>query len=489
MTVTLSISSSAIFFPQEQCRCVTRFGRKKGLLQKPFSAVASFRASPKLVIKCRNSSSSSSSSNIVMVWGSFFSLFQEFGVEEGQTQLLLDKNPSLRFASLESLRSRLRSLQSAGIDGFALCRLIAKRADILTAEQIGALLCYMRDDLKGQIKPVKLERLLTYTEPQFFVGFAEKVEMLFNHGIPREELPHVLNNVNLIKVFCHKPAKEIERTILYLNHFGGVDLIVRRPALLNLDLKTQLIPRIMFFTELSGGDESATGAVLRKLPSVLAYSTEHLRSHAEFFRSSVGLTDPEIFKIVLVYPNVFSVSKARKLRPRVEFLKQCGLNSMDIFRFLIKAPLFLSLSFKENLCTKLGFLVKIGYKYRTKELALALGAATRTSCENLQKVIMVFLSYGLSYDDIVSMSKKHPQILQYNYESLEKKMEYLIEEMGREIGELLAFPAFLGYKLDDRIKHRYEEKKKLIGEGMSLNKLLSVSTERFSKKRKNPVPI
>ncbi|XP_042480505.1 transcription termination factor MTERF8, chloroplastic-like [Macadamia integrifolia] len=239
----------------------------------------------------------------------------------------IGEEPPLRFATLESVRSRLRYLQLAGIDGFSLCRLIAKRPKILTAEQIGVVICFLMDDLKGQIEPVTLERLLNFTEIQFFVGFAGKVELLFNQGIAKEEIPHVLNNIHL-KVFCHKPAEEIERAILYLNHFDGVDLIVRRPPLLNLDLETQLIPRTMILTELSGGDQSATGAVLRKLPSVLTYSTEHLRSHVEVFRSSVGLTDPEIFKIVLLYPNVFSVSKDRRLRLRVEFLKQCGLNSV-----------------------------------------------------------------------------------------------------------------------------------------------------------------
>ncbi|XP_042480694.1 transcription termination factor MTERF8, chloroplastic [Macadamia integrifolia] len=486
MTVTLpAISSSPTFFRQEQCCCVSRFSRTTGLPQKPFSAPVCFRASTKLVMIQCNNSSSSSSSNIFTEWGLFLPLFQEFGFEEGQTQVLFEKNPGLRFETLESLGSRLCFLQSAGLDGFALCRLIAKRPDILTAEEIRELY-----NLKGQIEPVKLERLLTVTEPQYFVGFAGKVELLLNHGIPRENLPHILNNVNLTKVFCHKSANEIEQTILYLKHFGGVDLIIRRPAILNLDFETQLVPRIMFLTELSGGDENATGAVLLKLPSVLAYTTEHLQSHAEFFRSFVGLTDPEIFKIVLVYPNVFSASKDRKLQPRVEFLMECRLNSIDIFRFLIKAPLFLGLSFRENLSKKLVFLLKIGYKYRTKELALALGAVTRTSCENMQKVINVFLTYGLDYSEILAMSKKHPQILQYNCESLQKKVEYLIEDMGREIGELLDFPAFLGYKLDARIKHRYEEKKKIIGEGMSLNKLLSVSTERFSKKKKKcPVPM
>ncbi|CAA6655876.1 unnamed protein product [Spirodela intermedia] len=77
------------------------------------------------------------------------------------------------------------------------------------------------------------------------------------------------------------------------------------------------------------------------------------------------------------------------------------------------------------------------------------------------------------------MSRRHPQVLQYNYESLEEKLEYLVGEMERDVEELLAFPAFLGYKLDDRIKHRYEVKKEVRGKGMSLNKLLSVSAERF----------
>ncbi|RVW89003.1 Transcription termination factor MTERF8, chloroplastic [Vitis vinifera] len=271
------------------------------------------------------------------------------------------------------------------------------------------------DTGEGKIEPAQICRLLKAAEPRFLVGFDGKVRLLVHHGIPQERIAHVLNNVNLTRAIC-----------------------------------------------LNGGDDAATGVVLRKLPAILRYSEEHLGSHVEFLRSFAGLSDQEIFKIVCVFPNVFSASKERKLNPRIDFLKQCGLNSYDIFRFLIKAPLFLGLSFEENLVYKLSLLVKIGYQYRTRELAIAMGAVTRTSCENLQKVIGLFLSYGLSCEDIVAMSNKHPQILQYNPTSLKEKIEYLIEDMGREVDELLAFPAFLGYKLDDRIKHREilkEEKK------------------------------
>ncbi|PQP93072.1 transcription termination factor MTERF8 chloroplastic [Prunus yedoensis var. nudiflora] len=335
----------------------------------------------------------------------------------------------------------------------------------------------------GKIEPPQLKRLFGTTEARFLVGFDKKVRLLLHRGVPREKIFDVLNKLNLYKALCLKSVEEIERTITFLSRFGGIDLIVRRPTLLNYDLDTQLVPRVGFLTELSGGDEDATGTLLGKLPAILSYTVDHTKGHVELLRSLAGLTDEQIFKFLLVFPNVVSASRERKLRPRIHFLKQCGLSSNDIYKFLIKAPLFLGLSFEDNLAYKLAFLVKIGYKYRTKDMAAAMGSATRTSCDNLQKVIGLFLSHGLSCGDIVIMSTKHPQILQYSHSAIEKKMEYLINEIGREVGELLNFPAFLGYKLDDRIKARYELRKKVLGEGMSLNKLLTVSSERFSTKK------
>lgn len=425
--------------------------------------------------------------------GMLFTLFKEIGLDEKETEVALDKNPALKSTSFDSIRDRIFSLQSLKIDDFGLYRLITKCPDVLTAMEIDSFISFILGDLEGNVEPLQLERLLSSIEPRFLVGFDQKVRLLLHHGIPKEKLAHILNSVNLSKAFCFKSTEDIDNTIALLNRFNSFDIIIRRPAILNYDLESQLIPRIEFLTELSGGDDDATGTVLRKLPAILSYSLEHLESHVELLRSFAGLTDEEIFKIIQVFPNVVSASRKRKLHPRLDFLIQCGLNSNDIFRFLIKAPLFLGLSFEENLAYKLSLLVKIGYAYRTKELAMAMGAVTRTSCENLQKVIGLFLSYGLTSEEIVTMSTKHPQILQYKHASLEGKMEYLIEEMGREVEELLAFPAFLGYKLNDRIKHRYEIKKMLLGEGMSLNKLLSVSTETFSKKKKkkkqeNPVP-
>ncbi|MQM01758.1 hypothetical protein Taro_034517 [Colocasia esculenta] len=404
-------------------------------------------------------------------------VLREFGFDVEEAGALLQRHPPLALACPESLRRRLVSLQSAGIRGFALPLSIAKRPEILTSEEVDHFLDFVGKELGG-IDPPKLERLLTTADPQTLGGIRDRVRLLVDRGVPWDKLGFVVNSVNIKKVFYERSHKELEEALLLLGRIGGgTDLVLRRPLLLNLDLDSQLAPRIAYLTELAGGDEAAAGKLIRKLPAILTYTVEHFEAHLKFWRA-VGLRREQVFRIALVHPSVLSVSRERKLTPRIEFLKQCGLDADAIFKFLVKAPLFLSLS-SENLAKKLAFLVKIGYRHGTRDMAVAAGAVTRTSCENLQGVVGLLLGYGFSTEDVLAMSRRHPQVLQYNRGSLEEKLEYLVEEMGREVEEVLAFPAFLGYKLDERIKQRYEVKKEASGEGMSLNKLLSVSTARF----------
>ncbi|GJX80195.1 zinc finger, CCHC-type containing protein [Tanacetum coccineum] len=64
--------------------------------------------------------------------------------------------------------------------------------------------------------------------------------LMLHLGIPMERLAHLLNNVNLTKLLCLKSSEDIERMTTYLNRFGGGELILRRPTILNFDLDSQL---------------------------------------------------------------------------------------------------------------------------------------------------------------------------------------------------------------------------------------------------------
>ncbi|KAL8142100.1 hypothetical protein V2J09_015132 [Rumex salicifolius] len=453
-----------------------------------FNFIRLSTASDKQILLCNGANSTAGGAPLdVAEIGAVLSLFRQMGLNEKETKVVFNKNPDASSSSFDSIQGRIQSMETLGLSILQIARLITKRPNLLTAGDADSLIHFILYDLECKLKPSHVIRLLMQAEPKFSEDFISKVQLLVKLGIPQEKIANVLNKVNLNKAISHKSSEQIEMTITFLNRYGGPEILVRRPIILNYDLDTQLIPRIGFLKWLSNGDEEATGAVIRKLPASLSYSEEHMDAQVEFMRSFAGLSYEEIFRLILIFPNLISSSRERKLEPRINFLKECGFDSSDIYRFLTKSPLFLGLSFEGNLAYKLSMLVKIGYAYRTKDLAIALGAVTRTSVENLQKVIGLYLSYGLSNEDIVAMSKKQPQILQYNPKSLEEKMEYLVEEMGRDVGELLSFPAYLGYNLDKRIKHRYEEKKKNAGEGMSINKLLTVSVERFSRTKKKYV--
>lgn len=411
--------------------------------------------------------------------GSLLQLFERLGIDEEEEEALVKKHPQLRTTPVEFVRQRMASLRSVCVtDDIQLHRTILKTPRLLTVEEFGPFLEYVHDELPELLQPTKLQHFLAVTNTKTLPSFPQRVRLLLSHGVPVESLGRFLNNLNLKKVFSDNTVEEIEATIIYLKNLDGFSWLLRRPQLLNLNLQKQLVPRIDFLTELNGGDKKSTAALLSKLPYILAYTVEHYKRHLELWHK-VGLKDEDFFKVALVYPNIFSISRDRKLVPRMEFLQQCGLDSSEIVRFLTKSPLFLSLSWEANLSKKLVFLVKIGYRHRTKQLAAAMGWSTRTSCENMQMVIGVLLEWGFSCEDVMEMGKKQPQILQYNHKLLEKKMKYLVEDMDRDIGELLAFPAFLGYKLNDRIKMRYEAKKDIRGKHLSINKLLSVSAERF----------
>ncbi|KAL5999053.1 hypothetical protein ACLOJK_010003 [Asimina triloba] len=230
-------------------------------------------------------------------------------------------------------------------------------------------------------------------------------------------------------------------------------MIKKHPPVLRQNHKA-LEKKLQF---LAGGVADCPKILAWRFPQFFSFHPEYLEMHIEFLRS-IGLSEEEIFRIILSHPSIFSASRERKLQPRIEFLKQCGLDTNDIFKFLMEKPMFLSISFEENLSKKLGFLVKLGYKYRTKDMAMAIGATTMTSCKNVQMAIGVFLDYGLSCEDIFIISKKQPQVLRYNHKYLERKLRYLVEEMGRDVGDLLDFPALRGHKLGERIEPRYEEK-------------------------------
>ncbi|GAB2227576.1 hypothetical protein Droror1_Dr00009401 [Drosera rotundifolia] len=116
------------------------------------------------------------------------------------------------------------------------------------------------------MEPSKVQHLLLWNDPGSLDGFDAKVRLMVELGIPEERIVYVLRNVHLSKAICRESAKEIKRLMEFLDSYGGVTLILKRPATLNYDLDTQLFPRVKFFEDLSGGVEDSARVILCRMP-------------------------------------------------------------------------------------------------------------------------------------------------------------------------------------------------------------------------------
>ncbi|URE04038.1 mTERF [Musa troglodytarum] len=288
-------------------------------------------------------------------------------LDEKEAEALFLQHPELELAPPESLRSRVLALQSVGIDDSRSA--VSWPGEILLAPELGPFLEFARDELKG-LKPAKLERLLTTTHPKFLTGIAARVTRLMEHGVPGEKLGHLLNHL----AGLGRPSADDSES--------GPS----RPA----------DPRVEFLAELGAETRQPPRPSPNCLPSYPTPSSTSVPSGVLEIRGSLRRG---IFKIALVYPNIFSVSKESWGLGSRQPLQEADLPGED----RIQAP-------------DAGAGVGGGRRP---------GRAARTC-----RVLGLFFSHGLSCDDVLGMSKKHPQVLQYNHASLEKKMEFLIGYMG-----------------------------------------------------------
>eukprot|EP01018_Ginkgo_biloba_P034356 Gb_06120 [translate_table: standard] len=411
-----------------------------------------------------------------------FSILEELGLANKEVKLLMRKHPFLSNQSPTSMSKTIQALESLGIKGDRLILFIKKRPSVFTVD-LESTTDFIRENLE-EFNVEKFHRILFKADPRVVLSFPDKINLLLKHGVKKSQLNNLLNKLNL-KVFCERSVEDLNDVLIFLKDFDEekefCGIILRHPALLLLNVGRDLKPRVEFFENLLKG-EDVLKKLLRLFPGILAYTVEHMEKHVEYLKSSV-FSEANVAIIVMAYPQILSLSIERKLQPKIEFLQKCGLNEKEIAKLLIRCPAFLGLSFDENLSRKAILLGNIGFEPYSYHLAQVLSTVSRISYEKLQTTIDLFLSYGLSYEDICEMGTKQPHILRYSHECLKPKIDYLVNEMHSSSKDLISCPAFLGYSLEDRIKPRHEIMEWLMSKGLikrySLNRILAISDKDF----------
>ncbi|KAJ8750118.1 hypothetical protein K2173_014033 [Erythroxylum novogranatense] len=224
-------------------------------------------------------------------------------------------------------------------------------------------------------------------------------------------------------------------------------ILNKRPQLCGISLSENLIPTMAFLENL-GVDKRQWAKVIYRFPALLTYSTQKIEVTISFLQE-MGLSSEHIGKMLTRCPNIISYSVEEKLRPTAEFFNTLGV---DVANLLYRCP-------------------------------QAFGLSIETS---LKPVVQFFLERGYSVAEIGSMISRYGALCTFSLEeNLVPKWKFFLT-MDYSNEELVKFPQYFGYSLEERIKPRYALVKES-GAKLLLNQILSLSYVDFDKTLKKKI--
>ncbi|KAF7825018.1 transcription termination factor MTERF5, chloroplastic-like isoform X2 [Senna tora] len=224
-------------------------------------------------------------------------------------------------------------------------------------------------------------------------------------------------------------------------------ILTKRPQLCGISLSENLKPT-MKFLETLGVDKQQWAKVIYRFPALLTYSRQKVKASIDFLYE-IGLSEENIGKILTRFPSIISYSVEDKLRPTANYFRSLGV---DVGILLFRCP---------------------------QNFGLSIDA-------NLKPVTEFFLERGYTLEEVGTMISRYGALYTFSLvDNLIPKWEFFLT-MDYPKSELVKFPQFFGYSLEERIKPRYarvkESRVRLL-----LNQVLSLSSSDFEKALKKKI--
>ncbi|KAK4409993.1 Transcription termination factor MT, chloroplastic [Sesamum angolense] len=227
----------------------------------------------------------------------------------------------------------------------------------------------------------------------------------------------------------------------------------------------KLPSHIVYLIEL-GMEIEAIREVIRKFPAFAYYSLEGKIKPVVEFLLDLGVPKADIPTILTKRPQLCGISLTENLIPTMAFLEELGVDKKQWAKVIYRFPHF-SLTADKSLKQLVEDKLRPTADYFRSlgvNVALLLHRSPQTfglSIEgNLKPVTEFFLERGYSLGDVATMISRYGALYTFSLpENLMPKWEFFLM-MVYPKSELIKFPQYFGYSLEDRIKPRYETMRK-----------------------------
>lgn len=363
-----------------------------------------------------------------------------FGFPWTRLGKLYKEEGSIFRKSPEELMARLCRFKGYGLSNVAVIGICLTFPHVLSGEVgLGGEVDGLFDSLKMVFVDFELASRVEGDVDAWY-EVCRKIRVFYDLGCVKGMVGELIGKSK--HVFLEYPEEVLAQKAEYFCRFGvkkeeaGL-LLLRIPEILNIDLETPVISVLGFLKH-------------------FGLSTKDLRSVSQKYPYVLGRNK---------MANLPHVMKALDLHEWF-FLKIRNGNHQLLANYVLGDPdEDLDKDFKDGLemiqssrtpthsMNKLNFLLGVGFGENA--LTMKVLAHLHGTSTELQERFDCLLRVGIEFSKLCMMVRSTPRIINQKPETIERKVNFLCQEIGVSLQYLDVFPAFLCFDLENRIKPRY----------------------------------
>ncbi|KAJ7281163.1 hypothetical protein O6H91_07G134000 [Diphasiastrum complanatum] len=347
----------------------------------------------------------------------------------------------------------------------------------------------------------------------------ERLDFLRKLGLEKKHI----NEYPLM--ICCSVKKNMVPVIDYLERLGFTSKVLpiflrKYPMVLHTSVVVDLQP-VVWYLEGLGIDRKDMSKVLLKYPDVLGFRLEGTISTSVAYLVSIGVGIREVGPMLIEFPQILGMRVGNNIKPKVEYISSLGLPKEAVAKILEKHPYLLGLGLDDKIRPAIAALIGAGVReqalpaiiaqfpdvfavnaeqklagkhtWLTKQLHVEPENVARI-IEKLPQIIVINERMALERvnflrktgdfkeNDIAKMATACPQILALSIDyALSPNLMFFKKEMKRPFQDLVDFPAYFTYNLEDRIQPRYKQIRQK-GIKCTLSWFLNCSDSKFQER-------
>ncbi|KAJ9135520.1 hypothetical protein P3X46_032698 [Hevea brasiliensis] len=289
---------------------------------------------------------------------------------------------------------------------------------------------------------------------------AEIVEYLESNGVRRDWMGYVMSRCPQLLSYSMEEVKARVRFYLDMgmNEKDFGTMVFDYPRVLGYFTLEEMNQKVNYLKEFGVNNEEV-GRLLAFKPQLMGCSIEERWKPLVKYLYYLGISRDGMRRMLTIKPIVFCVDLEETIVPKVRFFKDIGVRDDAIGKMLVKFPPLLTYSLYKKIRPVVIFLMtKAGVSERDIGKVIALGPEL-LGCSIVHKLdisVKYFLSLGIRHHQLGEMIADFPMLLRYNIDLLRPKYRYLRRTMVRPLQDLIEFPRFFSYSLDERIIPRHK---------------------------------